>query len=94
LLDEIEDQVKEGGYIIDWHACDLFPKSWIDLVVVLRASSKVLYDRLEQRYVTGALTFDVATAGMATIEELTIYKTLSGKENAREYRRRDYAGYS
>lgn len=49
LLDVIEDNVKAGGYIIDWHACDLFPRSWIDLVVVLRTDSKTLYDRLEAR---------------------------------------------
>lgn len=52
LLDEIEDEVKEGGCIIDWHVCDLFPKSWIDLVVVLRADSTILYDRLEKRWVS------------------------------------------
>jgi adenylate kinase len=51
LLDSIEDEVKQGGYIIDWHACDLFPKSWIDLVVVLRVDSTLLYDRLKARYV-------------------------------------------
>ncbi|KAL7275342.1 factor activating pos9 [Rhizina undulata] len=49
LLDEIEDDVKKGGYIIDWHVCDIFPKSWIDLVVVLRADSTILYDRLKER---------------------------------------------
>lgn len=49
LLDAIEDEVKLGGYIIDWHACDLFPKSWIDLIVVLRVESNVLYDRLTAR---------------------------------------------
>ncbi|KAM0251293.1 hypothetical protein ACHAQJ_008233 [Trichoderma viride] len=49
LLDVIEDDVKEGGCIIDWHACDLFPRSWIDLVVVLRVDSATLYDRLEAR---------------------------------------------
>jgi len=49
LLDAIEDEVKPGGYIIDWHACDLFPKSWIDLVVVLRVDSTLLYDRLKAR---------------------------------------------
>ncbi|ELR10422.1 factor activating pos9 [Pseudogymnoascus destructans] len=49
LLDEIEEEVKLGGYIIDWHACDLFPKSWIDLVVVLRVNSTILYDRLKSR---------------------------------------------
>lgn len=50
MLDEIEEEVKLGGYIIDWHACDLFPKSWIDLVVVLRVNSTILYDRLKLRY--------------------------------------------
>ncbi|KAK4105004.1 P-loop containing nucleoside triphosphate hydrolase protein [Parathielavia hyrcaniae] len=49
LLDAIEDEVKQGGCIIDWHACDLFPRSWIDLVVVLRADTATLYDRLTAR---------------------------------------------
>ncbi|MCJ1310185.1 factor activating pos9 [Agyrium rufum] len=38
-----------GGYLLDWHAVSLFPESWIDLVVVLRASSEILYDRLTSR---------------------------------------------
>ncbi|EPQ63887.1 Bgt-5350 [Blumeria graminis f. sp. tritici] len=42
LLDSIEDEVKQGGCIIDWHACELFPKSWIDLVIVLRVDSTLL----------------------------------------------------
>ena len=49
LLDAIEDEVKQGGCIIDWHACDLFPESWIDLVVVLRVDTATLYDRLTAR---------------------------------------------
>ena len=50
LLDALENEVPtDGGYLIDWHACDLFPESWIDLVVVLRASTEVLYDRLVAR---------------------------------------------
>ncbi|OIW29868.1 P-loop containing nucleoside triphosphate hydrolase protein [Coniochaeta ligniaria NRRL 30616] len=49
LLDALEEEVKDGGCIIDWHACDLFPKSWIDLVVVLRVDSATLYDRLTAR---------------------------------------------
>ncbi|KAL5365459.1 AAA domain-containing protein [Aspergillus floccosus] len=50
LLDAIEDEVLQGGYLIDWHACDLFPKSWIDLVVVLRCpSTSIHYDRLSSR---------------------------------------------
>lgn len=35
--------------MIDWHACDLFPESWIDLVIVLRSNSTTLYDRLKAR---------------------------------------------
>lgn len=50
LLDSIEDEVKRGGNIIDWHACDLFPESWIDLVVVLRTDTAALYDRLASRF--------------------------------------------
>ncbi|KAL2036966.1 hypothetical protein N7G274_010251 [Stereocaulon virgatum] len=49
LLDSLETEVPNGGYIIDWHACDLFPESWIDLVVVLRTDSTKLYDRLKAR---------------------------------------------
>lgn len=45
----MEDDAQNGGLIIDWHACDLFPRRWIDLVVVLRAGSSTLYDRLKAR---------------------------------------------
>ena len=41
--------MKQGGHIIDWHACDLFPQKWIDLVVVLRTDTNHLYDRLKAR---------------------------------------------
>ena len=49
LLDSIEDEVELGGWIIEWHACDLFPRGWIDLVIVLRTNSTFLYDRLKSR---------------------------------------------
>ncbi|KAF2086891.1 P-loop containing nucleoside triphosphate hydrolase protein [Saccharata proteae CBS 121410] len=49
LLDAIEPDVQAGGCILDWHACDLFPRSWIDLVVVVRCDSTLLYDRLKAR---------------------------------------------
>lgn len=39
----------DGGCIVDWHACDLFPQSWVDLVVVIRCDSTLLYDRLVGR---------------------------------------------
>ena len=51
LLDHLETLPlhSQGGYIIDWHACDLFPERWIDLVIVLRCDSTTLYDRLSAR---------------------------------------------
>ncbi|KZZ98216.1 POS9-activating factor FAP7 [Ascosphaera apis ARSEF 7405] len=50
LLDAIEDEVLKGGCIIDWHACDVFPQSWIDLVVVIQCPNTALhYDRLKSR---------------------------------------------
>ncbi|KAF2999382.1 factor activating pos9 [Curvularia kusanoi] len=51
LLDYLEERniAEEGGSILDWHACDLFPERWIDLVVVLRCDSTTLYDRLTAR---------------------------------------------
>lgn len=49
LLDALEPLVQQGGVILDWHACDLFPESWVDLVVVLRCDSTTLYDRLSAR---------------------------------------------
>lgn len=39
----------QGGVILDWHACDLFPLRWLDLVVVLTCPHTVLWDRLEKR---------------------------------------------
>ncbi len=51
LLDTIEADVNEGGQIIEWHACEMFPQSWVDLVVVLRTDSTLLYDRLSSRSV-------------------------------------------
>ncbi|KAH7087819.1 AAA domain-containing protein [Paraphoma chrysanthemicola] len=51
LLDYLESLPlhSTGGYILDWHACDLFPERWIDLVIVLRCDSTLLYDRLAAR---------------------------------------------
>ncbi|BFZ61326.1 factor activating pos9 [Saitoella coloradoensis] len=49
LLDHLEPLVATGGLILDWHTCDIFPKSWIDLVVVLRTDNTTLWDRLEGR---------------------------------------------
>jgi adenylate kinase len=48
LLDAIEPDLEAGGQIIDWHACDMFPQSLIDLVVVVRCNSTILFDRLDE----------------------------------------------
>lgn len=49
VLDELEQIMGIGGVLLDHHSCDWFPERWIQLVVVLRASTHVLYDRLAER---------------------------------------------
>jgi len=49
VIDELEPIVADGGVILDWHTCDIFPESWVDLVVVLRCNHSLLWERLEKR---------------------------------------------
>lgn len=49
LLDSLEDDLRRGGAVVDWHCCDIFPERLIDLVVVLKTDNSVLYDRLAKR---------------------------------------------
>lgn len=49
LLDVMEPLMEEGGKVVDYHSCDLFPERWFDLVLVLTANTDVLYDRLSAR---------------------------------------------
>lgn len=49
VVDAVMDKLEGGGCIVDWHACDMFPERLIDLVVVLRVDSTLLYDRLKAR---------------------------------------------
>ncbi|KAL0951006.1 hypothetical protein HGRIS_007748 [Hohenbuehelia grisea] len=49
LLDELEPLASEGGVILDWHTCEVFPERWADLVVVLRCDHTQLWERLEKR---------------------------------------------
>lgn len=49
LLDTLETDLEEGGIIVDWHCCDIFPERLIDLVIVLRTDNSNLYDRLKTR---------------------------------------------
>lgn len=38
-----------GGNVVDTHTVDYFPERWFDLVIVLRASTESVYDRLSAR---------------------------------------------
>ncbi|CAM9139810.1 unnamed protein product [Ectocarpus fasciculatus] len=49
FCDVLEPIMEEGGVIIDYHSCELFPERWFQLVLVLTADTQVLYDRLAQR---------------------------------------------
>lgn len=49
LLDLLEPLSEEGGLVLDWHCCEIFPERWIDLVVVVRCNNTLLYERLEKR---------------------------------------------
>ncbi len=50
ILDLMEDQMGEGGKIVDYHGCDFFPERWFDIVFVLRTNNTALFDRLSKRY--------------------------------------------
>ncbi|KJH46900.1 tRNA pseudouridine synthase A [Dictyocaulus viviparus] len=51
LLDHLEDRMnsESGGVIVDYHGVDFFPERWFDIIIVLRCSNTLLYDRLAQR---------------------------------------------
>jgi len=54
LLDLLEvafqQAADEGkGIVADFHVCEIFPERWFDLVLVLRATTEILFDRLEAR---------------------------------------------
>lgn len=49
LLDEMEEEMEEGGRVVEYHGAELFPERWFDLVLVLRTDNSVLYGRLESR---------------------------------------------
>lgn len=46
--DWLEDKLKSGGFVVDFHSCD-FMGNWFSVVVVLRARTEVLFDRLKAR---------------------------------------------
>ena len=50
VLDHMEERLgtSEGGVVVDYHSCDIFPERWFDLVVVLTCDNSELYDRLKR----------------------------------------------
>jgi len=70
VVDELEDQMCEGGNIVDYHGCDFFPERWFDIVFVLRTNNTTLYERLEQKGYSGKkLTENVECEIFQTILE-------------------------
>lgn len=54
LLDVLETIVEDAeeageGIVMDFHMTDIFPERWFDLILVLRTSTEVLFDRLTKR---------------------------------------------
>ncbi|KAJ9443620.1 Adenylate kinase isoenzyme 6-like protein [Diplonema papillatum] len=49
LLDHLEPLMMEGGKVVDYHSSELFPERWFSLVIVLRAGTACLFDRLAAR---------------------------------------------
>ncbi|XP_003785934.1 adenylate kinase isoenzyme 6 [Otolemur garnettii] len=49
VVDELDNQMTEGGVIVDYHGCDFFPERWFHVVFVLRTNTSELYKRLETR---------------------------------------------
>lgn len=49
VCDELEDTMLDGGNIVDYHGCDVFPERWFDRVVVLQTDNSILHDRLTSR---------------------------------------------
>ena len=49
LLDDMEERLGPGGFVVEFHSSELFPERWFDLVLVLRTDNTVLFDRLQRR---------------------------------------------
>jgi adenylate kinase len=51
LMEGISQECADDGIgiVADYHSCELFPERWFDLILVLRAKTDVLFDRLTER---------------------------------------------
>ncbi|XP_006839511.1 PREDICTED: adenylate kinase isoenzyme 6-like [Chrysochloris asiatica] len=50
VIDELENQMKKGGVIVDYRGCDFFPDYWFYTVFVWRTDNSILYKRFEMAY--------------------------------------------
>ncbi|XP_052573175.1 adenylate kinase isoenzyme 6-like [Peromyscus californicus insignis] len=49
VVDELENQMREGGVIVDYHGCDFFPERRFHTAFVLRTDNSIQHKRLETR---------------------------------------------
>ena len=49
ICDVMEPLMAEGGNVVDFHSCEIFPERWFELDLVLHADTSILYDRLDAR---------------------------------------------
>uniref|UniRef100_A0A2I3RCK0 AK6 n=1 Tax=Pan troglodytes TaxID=9598 RepID=A0A2I3RCK0_PANTR len=49
VADELDNQMRECGVIVDYHGCDFFPERWFPIVFVLRIDANILYEILQMR---------------------------------------------
>eukprot|EP01079_Euglenida_sp_SAG-EU17-18_P009824 gene9825-256_t len=49
VCDGLEDTMIEGNAILDSHHAEVFPERWFAAVIVLRADTAMIYDRLTAR---------------------------------------------
>ncbi|KAG1680882.1 Adenylate kinase isoenzyme 6 [Nymphon striatum] len=53
VVDMLEDRMKKGGKVVEYHSSDFFPEHWFDVVFVVRTNNTILYDRLKERGYSG-----------------------------------------
>nr|XP_006812089.1 PREDICTED: adenylate kinase isoenzyme 6-like [Saccoglossus kowalevskii] len=61
VIDELENILRDGNCVVDYHSCEFFPERWFDLIFVLRTDNTILYNRLEARFVIQCDSFDCIT---------------------------------
>jgi len=49
VCDALEDDLADGGIIVDYHGCDFFPERWFDLVIVLQTGYEEQEEREDQK---------------------------------------------